>query len=142
MKHFLIRTDGGARGNPGPAGFGVVLENAMNGEVIEQHGEFIGHATNNVAEYRGVVWGLRRAHELGATRVDVVADSELLIKQCKGLYKVKNAGLAPLYLKIKNLETLIGHVTYRHVRREYNKAADALANRAMDQGTGSMVHSF
>jgi len=111
-----------------------VIENAQTGEIVEQHAEFIGHATNNVAEYGGVVWGLRRCLELHATRVDVLADSELLIKQAKGLYKVKNAGLAPLYLTMKNLETQIGHVTYKHVRREQNTAADALANQAMDRG--------
>lgn len=111
-----------------------MIEDAKTGEVVEQHGEFIGHATNNQAEYGGVVWGLRRCRDLGAKRVDVVADSELLIKQAKGLYKVKNAGLAKLFLEMKNLETQIGDVTYRHVRREYNKAADALANEAMDRG--------
>lgn len=138
--HLLIRTDGGARGNPGPAGIGVVIEDAKTGEILEKHSEYLGHATNNVAEYRAVVLGLRRCHALGANEVDVLADSELLIKQAKGEYKVKNAALADLFLKMKNLETLIGRVRYRHVRREQNKLADALANQAMDKGMGMKRH--
>ena len=132
--HCLIRTDGGARGNPGPAGIGVVVENAETGEVLEQHAQYLGHTTNNQAEYRAVILGLRRCLALGAKKVDVLADSELLIKQANGEYKVKNRELASRYLEMKNLETQIGRVHYRHVRRAQNKAADALANQAMDQG--------
>ncbi|MDO8618030.1 MAG: ribonuclease HI family protein [Candidatus Uhrbacteria bacterium] len=132
--HLILHTDGGARGNPGPAGIGVVIKNAETGEIVEQHSEFIGHTTNNQAEYRAVILGLRRCVALGATEVEVVADSELLIKQAKGEYKVKNRELASRYVEMKNLETHIGRVRYRHVRREKNKEADALANAAMDKG--------
>ena len=138
--HLLIRTDGGARGNPGPAGIGVVIENAETGEVLEQHAEYLGETTNNQAEYRAVLLGLERAHKLRATRVDVLADSELLVKQANGQYKVKNEGLAPLFLKMKNLCVQIGRVTFKHVRREKNTAADALANKAMDQGMKKMLY--
>ena len=131
---FIIHTDGGARGNPGPAGIGVVIKNGETGETLERHSEFIGRATNNQAEYRAVILGLHRCVALGATRVEVVADSELLIKQAKGEYKVKNRDLATRYVEMKNLETHIGRVHYRHVRREKNKEADALANQAMDKG--------
>ncbi len=132
--HLLIRTDGGARGNPGPAGIGVVIEHAKTGEVLEQHAKFLGHTTNNQAEYRAVILGLERCLALGATEVDVLADSELLIKQANGDYRVKNPELGKRYLTMKRLELEIGRVRYRHVRREQNKAADALANQAMDRG--------
>ncbi len=132
--HFILRTDGGARGNPGPAGIGVVIENAETGEVLEQHAKYLGKTTNNQAEYRAVLLGLERCRDLGAKRVDVLADSELLIKQANGQYKVKNADLAPLFLRMKNLCVQIGDVAFQHVRREKNKMADALANRAMDEG--------
>jgi len=131
--HFIIRTDGGARGNPGPAGFGVVIE-TPDGKIVEQHAEFIGHATNNQAEYRALVWGLRRCHHLKASRVDVLSDSELLVKQMQGEYRVKNPDLGQLYLMAKNLEVQIGRVSYKHVRRAQNEAADLLANKAMDEG--------
>ncbi|MFA6428896.1 MAG: ribonuclease HI family protein [Patescibacteria group bacterium] len=132
----LIRTDGGARGNPGPAGIGVVVENAETGEVLERHAKYLGHTTNNQAEYQAVVLGLQRCRDLGATEVEVVGDSELIIRQLNGEYRVKNQDLAYRYMEIKNLETQIGRVRYRHVRRELNKAADALSNQAMDEGTG------
>src|SRR3989338_7503685 len=103
--HCLIRTDGGARGNPGPAGIGVVVENAKTGEILEQHSEFLGHTTNNQAEYQAVILGLKRCFELGATEVDVYADSELLIKQAKGQNRVKNPDLAQRFLEMKNFQT-------------------------------------
>lgn len=134
--HCLIRTDGGARGNPGPAGIGVVIEDAETGKVLEEHAEYLGVQTNNQAEYKAVILGLKRCRDLGATQVEVAADSELLIKQANGEYKVKNPGLARCFHELKNLETHFSKVSYRHVRREQNKAADALANRAMDQGMG------
>ena len=134
--HCLIRTDGGARGNPGPAGIGVVIEDADTGEVIEEHAKYLGRATNNQAEYKAVLLGLERCAELGAKEVDVLADSELLVKQANGEYRVKNVELARLFMQLRNLEQAFKHVRYRHVRREQNKAADALANRAMDQGMG------
>lgn len=134
IMHCIIHTDGGARGNPGPAGIGVVVKNGKTGETLERHSEYIGHTTNNQAEYRAVILGLERCLALGAKEVDVIADSELLIKQARGEYKVKNRDLAARYMEMKNLETRIGRVHYAHVRREKNKEADALANQAMDKG--------
>lgn len=139
--NLIIRTDGGSRGNPGPAGIGVVLENAANNEVVETHAEFLGSTTNNQAEYKAVILGLQRAVILGAKEVEVVADSELLIKQARGEYRVKNPDLALRFAELKALERQLPRVSYRHVRREYNKAADALANQAMDEGTGKAIRS-
>lgn len=136
MQHLVIRTDGGARGNPGPAGIGVVIEDGK-GTVLEEHAKFLGHTTNNQAEYQAVILGLQRAVALGAASVEVVADSELMVKQANGEYRVKNPELAKRYMELKNLEMQLGRrVKYRHVRREFNKHADALSNKAMDQGMG------
>ncbi len=132
--HCIIRTDGGARGNPGPAGIGVVIENAETGEVVETHSRFLGKTTNNQAEYKAVILGLERCVALGATQVEVVADSELLIKQANGEYRVKNPDLQTRYRELKGLQAKFDRVVFRHVRREQNKAADALANEAMDRG--------
>ncbi len=134
--NLTIRTDGGSRGNPGPAGIGVVIENADTGEVVETHAKFLGTVTNNQAEYKAVILGLERAVILGAKAVEVVADSELLIKQARGEYRVKNPELGLRFAEMKAFERQLPKVTYRHVRREYNKAADALANQAMDEGMG------
>lgn len=131
--HFIIRTDGGARGNPGPAGIGVVIENDK-GDVVEEHSKFLGIKTNNQAEYEAVLLGLRRVLELGGTSAEVVADSELLIKQANGEYKVRHENMKPLFAKLKDLERALGPVTYRHVRRAENESADELANQAMDRG--------
>lgn len=130
---LTIRTDGGSRGNPGPAGIGVVIENADTNEIVETHAKFLGKATNNQAEYKAVILGLERAVVLNAQEVEVVADSELLIKQARGEYRVKNPDLALRFAEMKAFERMLPHVSYRHVRREYNKAADALANEAMDR---------
>lgn len=140
----VARTDGGSRGNPGPAGIGVVLEVADDRhEVLEEHAVYLGVTTNNQAEYKAVVLALERAHLLGATEVEIVADSELLVKQANGEYRVKNPGLQPLFARLKLLEHHFRRVTYTHVRRALNKAADALANKAMDKGMGriSQNHS-
>ena len=125
--------DGGARGNPGPAGFGVRIETG-SGDLIEEFGESIGVATNNVAEYRGLIAALEwaRAHRHAALHVR--SDSLLLVQQMLGNYKVKNAGLLPLHAKARLLAHEIGKVTFEHVRREKNADADRLANAAMDQG--------
>ncbi len=132
---LIIHTDGGARGNPGPAGIGVVIEDEK-GKILEEHAKYLGTTTNNQAEYKAVILGLERAVALGATSVEVVSDSELLIRQANGEYKVKNPQLAVRFLEMKNLETRLGgHVRYRHVRREYNKHADKLSNDAMDGRT-------
>ena len=129
---LTIQTDGGARGNPGPAGIGVVISEGSR--TLEEHAEYLGVTTNNQAEYRAVILGLERAVALGAKDVEVVTDSELLVKQANGEYKVKNPDIAKRFLEMKNLCTQIGRVKFRHVRREYNKRADELSNVAMDKG--------
>jgi len=126
-----LSTDGGSRGNPGPAAFGYVLE-AEDGTVLAAHGERIGVATNNVAEYRGLVAGLEKALELAVPEVEVVSDSELLVKQMNGEYKVKNAALRNLSLEAARLAREIGKVSYTAVRREHNELADRLVNDALD----------
>jgi ribonuclease HI len=127
----VVWTDGGARGNPGPAGYGAVVATPA-GKVLAEIAEGIGWATNNVAEYRGVIAGLRRAKELGARRVRVRADSLLVVNQQKGLWKVKNAALRPLADEAALLAREFEQVVWEHVPRERNRRADALANRAMD----------
>jgi ribonuclease HI len=125
-------TDGGARGNPGPAAAAFVLE-AEDGTVLDARGEAIGVATNNVAEYRALVAGLEKAAELGVEDLEVVSDSELLVKQMRGEYKIKNAALIDLSLEAKRNERKIGAVRYTAVRREHNELADRLVNDALDQ---------
>jgi ribonuclease HI len=124
-------TDGGARGNPGPAAYAFVLE-AEDGDLIASEGVAIGTATNNVAEYSGLVAGLRRALELGVKQVELVSDSELMVKQMRGEYRVKNEGLRSLYDEAQRLAREIGDVEYRHVRRAENELADRLVNEALD----------
>jgi ribonuclease HI len=126
-----LYTDGGARGNPGPAAAAYVLE-AEDGTVLDARGETIGVATNNVAEYRALVAGLRKALELGLNEVEVVSDSELLVKQMNGEYRVKNAALIELSLDAAHLAGQIGRVRYRAVRRTENELADRLVNEALD----------
>ncbi len=123
--------DGGARGNPGPAGFGVRIENA-DGTLVEEFHESIGVATNNVAEYRGLLAALEWARTHACPALHVRSDSLLLVQQMLGNYKVKNAGLQPLYAKARLLASDIGRVTFEHVGRERNAHADRLANAAMD----------
>jgi ribonuclease HI len=124
-------TDGGARGNPGPAAYGYVLE-AEDGTVLAARGERIGVATNNVAEYRALVAGLEKALELAVPEVEVVSDSELLVKQMRGEYRVKNASLQELSILAARLAREIGSVSYTAVRREHNELADRLVNEALD----------
>jgi probable phosphoglycerate mutase len=124
-------TDGGSRGNPGPAAYGFVLE-AEDGTVLDARGEAIGIATNNVAEYSALIAGLERARLLGLVEVEVVSDSELLVKQMRGEYKVKSAALRELSLEAARLAREIGRVTYTAVRREHNELADRLENDALD----------
>ncbi len=130
MKARLF-TDGGARGNPGPAAAAYVLE-ADDGTVLAAHGEAIGIATNNVAEYRALVAGLEQARALGVDEVEVVSDSELLVKQMRGEYRVKNPALQDLSLAAAGLARQIGAVSYTAVRREHNELADRLVNEALD----------
>jgi probable phosphoglycerate mutase len=125
-------TDGGARGNPGPAGFGVRIEDADGNLVDELHGP-LGIATNNVAEYSGLLAALRYALDRGHREVRIKADSELLVRQMRGEYKVKHPGLQPLYLEARALAQRVGRVTFEHIRREANKEADRLSNLGMDE---------
>ena len=127
----LIYCDGGARGNPGPAASAYVLE-AEDGSVIAAEGEAIGTATNNVAEYRALIAGLERAVEAGVGELEVVSDSELMVKQMRGEYKVKNPALQELFVEASRAARAIGRVTYTHVRREHNELADRLVNEALD----------
>ncbi len=133
MKAKLF-TDGGSRGNPGPAAYGFVLE-AEDGTVLDARGEAIGVATNNVAEYSALVAGLERAVEVGVDELDVVSDSELLVKQMRGEYKVKNRALQELFLDASRLAQRMQRVTYIAVRREHNELADSLVNEALDADT-------
>jgi ribonuclease H / adenosylcobalamin/alpha-ribazole phosphatase len=126
-----LSTDGGARGNPGPAAYGYVLE-TDEGTVLAAHGETIGTATNNVAEYRALVAGLEKALELQVDEVDVVSDSELLVKQMRGEYKVKNEALKELQRESARLAGQLRSVSYTAVRREHNELADQLVNEALD----------
>ena len=126
-----LSTDGGARGNPGPAAYGYVLE-AENGTVLDARGERIGVATNNVAEYRALIAGLEKAVELGVDELEVVSDSELLVKQMQGEYRVKNEALRELNDEANYLERKLGRVRYTAVRREHNELADKLVNEALD----------
>ena len=127
-----VNVDGGARGNPGPAAIGVVIR--QGDEVIDEISERIGEATNNVAEYRALIAGISRAGELGATEIELVGDSELVVRQVKGEYKVKNTGIKPLHAE--TLAALDGFDSWsiEHVRREDNADADALVNQALDAG--------
>lgn len=128
--------DGGARGNPGPAGFGVRVENP-DGTLIEEFSESIGVATNNVAEYRGLLAALEWARTHGAAAVHIRTDSQLLVQQMLGNYKVKHPGLQPLHARARLLARQIGRVSFEHVRREANQHADRLANAAMDGAAGT-----
>ena len=127
-----LSTDGGARGNPGPAAYGYVLE-TEDGTVLDARGETIGVATNNVAEYRALIAGLEKAVELGVDELEVVSDSELLVKQMQSEYKVKNEALRELNDEANFLERKLGRVRYKAVRREHNELADKLVNEALDR---------
>ena len=133
MKRLIIYTDGGARGNPGPSGIGGVIYDAGRKKIAEIS-EPIGHATNNQAEYKAVIAAMKKAKELGGEELEFYLDSELIVKQLKREYKVKNGDLAPLFLQVYNLEMDFKKVNFHHVPREKNKEADALANKAMDRG--------
>jgi ribonuclease HI len=128
--------DGGSRGNPGPAGFGVRIENEDGTLVEELHGS-LGVATNNVAEYNGLLAALNWAADHSVSSLKIRSDSELLVKQMLGVYRVKNPGLQPLFLQARQLVARIGRVGFQHIRRELNKDADRLANLAMDEAAGA-----
>jgi len=131
LDKVVVNVDGGARGNPGPAAIGAVAADP-GGEVLLERGVYIGEATNNVAEYKALLLGLELAHELGASSVEVVNDSELVAKQISGEYRVKHAGLKPLYLEAMEALRGFDQAHVRSVRRESNTRADALVNQALD----------
>ncbi len=137
MEKIIVHSDGGARGNPGPAAIGVVIENEA-GEVLEEISEYIGESTNNIAEYGAVLRGLKalKARFGDQTRevaIDWKLDSELVVKQLAGEYKVKNPGLRELFTEIQDLRVQFPLLTLSHVRREFNKEADRLVNEALDK---------
>ena len=129
---WLVYSDGASRGNPGPAALGAVVYDAA-GKLRHQASQTIGIATNNVAEYRGLIAGLEAALALGARRVEARMDSELLVRQAIGRYRVRNPGLIPYHNRVLSLRSQFDEVVFRHVPRELNREADALANRALDR---------
>ncbi len=133
MTKLIIYTDGGARGNPGPAGIGVAIYNEKK-SLIAEVSNYIGVATNNQAEYQALVAAFKKAAQLGASELECYLDSELVVKQLKREYKVKNKDLAPLFLTIHNLSLNFKKISYTHIPRERNEVADRLANEAMDRG--------
>jgi ribonuclease HI len=133
MARLTVNVDGGARGNPGPAAIGIVLRDA-GGEVLEEHGETIGRATNNVAEYRALLRGIELAAEHGAGEVELIGDSELIVRQVEGRYKVKDATMRELHGQVKRALDSFESWSIRHVRREQNADADRLVNAALDGG--------
>jgi ribonuclease HI len=130
-ERLVVNVDGGARGNPGPAAIAAVVA-TPDGEVLESRGEEIGTATNNVAEYRALLLGIELARARGASEVELIGDSELIVKQVKGEYRVKDAGLRPLHAQVRAALEGFDRWTIRHVRREHNAAADALVNETLD----------
>ena len=135
---LIVEADGGSRGNPGPAGYGSVVRDADGEILLERYGS-LGVTTNNVAEYTGLIEGLKAAIELGATEIGVRMDSKLVVEQMSGRWQIKNAGLRPLAAEAAQLVARVGRVTFEWIPRERNKAADALANRAMDEAAGKPV---
>lgn len=134
-KKVIINADGGSRGNPGPSASGFVIQDETGEVVLEAGGRFLGITTNNQAEYRAVLFALERAKELGVEEVVFRLDSLLVVNQMKGIFKVKNKDLWPIYQEIKKLCNEFKRVEFFHVLREYNKLADAEANRLMDANT-------
>ncbi len=133
--HIRIYTDGGSRGNPGPAASGAVLKSLSakgEGEIIATASKFLGTDTNNQAEYTAIIIGLEKAHKLGARVIELYMDSELAVKQLKGQYRVKNPEIAKRFLEVKNLIQKFERVTFTHVRREKNTEADAIVNKVLD----------
>jgi ribonuclease HI len=135
-EHYLIaHSDGGARGNPGPAGYGVVIQDET-GRKIASLSQYLGHQTNNFAEYQGLIAALEYAIEHGHKALKLISDSELLVRQIKGIYKVKNLALQELHGRGKELIARLEWFSIDHALREHNREADELANQAMDKGTG------
>ena len=147
-RYLIAHSDGGARGNPGPAGYGVVINNE-SGKKIATLSEYLGHQTNNFAEYQGLIAALEYTLEHGPKALKVISDSELLVRQIKGIYKVKNPMLQDLHARAKELIAQLDWFSIGHALREHNQEADRLANEAMDRGMGrrertaaSLPHSF
>ena len=136
-KHLIAHTDGGARGNPGPAGFGVVIHDAQ-GSKVAGLSQYLGHQTNNFAEYQALIAALEYAVEHGPKALKVISDSELLVRQMKGIYKVKEPTLRDLHGRANELARKLDWFEVEHVLRGHNKEADQLANDAMDKGSGRM----
>lgn len=134
-KKLIIYTDGGARNNPGPAGIGVVLLNEK-GDEVDSISEYIGKATNNQAEYKAIIAGVKKAKDLGAEEVECFLDSELVVKQLNREYRVKDKDLAPLFVQVYNMSLGFKKISFNHIRREQNKEADRLVNIAID-GSGN-----
>ncbi len=135
-EHYLIaHSDGGARGNPGPAGYGVVIQD-QTGRKVAALSQYLGHQTNNFAEYQGLIAALEYAIEHGPKALKLISDSELLVRQIKGIYKVKNSTLQELHGRAKELIAQLDWFSIAHALREHNREADDLANQAMDKGTG------
>jgi ribonuclease HI len=140
-EHYLIaHSDGGARGNPGPAGYGVVIQDEV-GRKVAALSAYLGHQTNNFAEYQGLIAALEYAIEHGHKALKVVSDSELLVRQIKGVYKVKSATLQELHGRAKQLIAQLEWFSIDHALREHNREADELANQAMDKGTGRVARA-
>ena len=138
-EHYLVaHSDGGARGNPGPAGYGVVVQDEA-GRKVAALSEYLGHQTNNFAEYQGLIAALEYALQHGPKALKVISDSELLVRQIKGIYKVKNATLQDLHGRAKQLIAQLDWFSIGHALREHNREADRLANEAMDKGMGRTV---
>jgi probable phosphoglycerate mutase len=133
----VVEADGGARGNPGTAGWGAVVREAGSGEVLAERAEAIGHATNNVAEYGGLIGGLRAAAELGAVTVEVRMDSKLVVEQMAGRWKIKHPGLRPLAAAAAQLVRTFDSVSWNWIPRHRNTHADRLANEAMDRAAAA-----
>jgi len=131
MQKLIINTDGGSRGNPGPAGIGVTFSDS-DGTVLAKFKEYIGEATNNVAEYRALILALEKAKDFECDEIECRLDSELVVKQLHGAYKVKDEKMKPLYARVQEL-IFFKPVKFVHVRREFNKEADALVNAALDE---------
>lgn len=134
-RYLIAHSDGGARGNPGPAGYGVLIEDE-SGRKVAALSQYLGHQTNNFAEYQGLIAALEYAIERGPRALKVISDSELLVRQVKGIYKVKNAALKDLHARAKDLIAQLDWFSIGHALREHNQEADRLANEAMDRGMG------
>jgi ribonuclease HI len=140
-RYLIAHSDGGARGNPGPAGYGVVVKDE-SGHKVAALSEYLGHQTNNFAEYQGLIAALEYALQHGPKALKVISDSELLVRQIKGIYKVKNATLQDLHGRAKELIGQLEWFSIGHALREHNQEADRLANEAMDKGMGRSVASM